>query len=132
VPTDDGYPDICLGRCFYPSSGDSHLYVIASDPAQDSAHIAVVNISSKPGDGDAGYTLDKGDHPGITHQSFIRCDFADLTDTAELESRVAKSTIRLTHRMTGAPLRKVQRALAESPRPTRQLQGLLKAQGFVK
>jgi hypothetical protein len=110
----------------------SHAHVIASDPARDPGHVVVVSLSSKPGDGDAGYTLEFGDHVSISHRTYVRCDFAGLTTVTQLQEHLRKQEITISQCLQKAALQKVQRALGESPRPSRELKAILKEQGFIK
>ncbi|MGI9076717.1 MAG: hypothetical protein ACR2G6_05210 [Gemmatimonadaceae bacterium] len=128
---DDGNPDFCLGRGFYPSK-HNHLTIIASDPAKNQERVLVVNISSQAAAaGDTGHTLTKGDHPGISRTSYIRCDYAEITSVAALQAHVKRCEARLTHCMVGAPLQTVHAALAASRRVSGDAKALLRAQGLI-
>ena len=127
--------DICLGRLFFNAPTrirPRHPHVIASDPAQDPANVVVVNLSTEPCLGDVSYRVEAKEHPAVSEQSYIRCDFAEVTTTAVLKASLAKQEISLSQVVSAATLRKIQRALGESRRPSRDLQGILRQQGFIK
>lgn len=128
-------PVICLGRVFRNAepTDDPHPNIIASNPIADPERIVVVNVSSYPTVGDTqSYTLEKGEHPMISHTSYIRCEDSALLTLGELQERVSRGKILPSRVLSDRSLQKVQRALDESRRARREVQAVIRAQGVVK
>lgn len=128
--------EIRLGRLFFnvpTATLGRHPHIVASDPARDPARVVVVNLSSQPCLGDVSYTVEPGEHPAVSHQSFIRCDFAEVTTLDRLYLRLDRREISASSTLVSDhTLSKVWRALAESRRPPREVQAVLREQGYIK
>lgn len=117
--------DICLGRVFInegTAAWPKHPHIIASDPSEDPDHVVVVNVSTELCPGDVAYTLEPGDHRVITQRSYVRCDKALVSSVEKIKALYQRNAITLHQCVTAGVLKRVQRALGESRRPSRELQ----------
>ncbi len=69
--------------------GGGHYYFVISDPAADSEHIVVVNMTTLRGFSteDASCVLNPGEHPVVQHASWIKYEKAEVVSLRLLNQR---------------------------------------------
>jgi len=70
-----------------------HLYFVISDVTEHSDRVVIVNLTSWDDRADRTCVVDIGDHPFITHKSYINYRKANLTTTRKLDEAEGKKMI---------------------------------------
>lgn len=109
----------------------SHLWFVVSNPT-GAKQVAIVNVSSS----DDGYgdlpMLVASDHPWLTHDSFIRTDFAMLASVPKLQQAIKDPTVAVPKaRATAATLAKLHLALQGSRHTKRNVRQILEEQELI-
>ncbi|WP_282167105.1 hypothetical protein [Shewanella japonica] len=97
----NGYNPVSRGTILIPSGSKDHLHFVCSDPVfyppTQKESVLVVNISSIKDDigYDSSCVLDVGDHPFITHPSFVYYLKADIFGADNIARNVADGTFQV-------------------------------------
>jgi len=119
-----------------PSGPDSkkHLFVIAMDPSKLEGYgnhpmVLMVGASSRK-EGvahDGACELKAGDHPFITHDSFIDYRFARIESASDVERKVQAGTFIVKQACSPELLARIVRGALSSRRINREFRQILKA-----
>jgi hypothetical protein len=128
---------LTLGDCFFTPETETvrrHLWIVASDPFRD-ALVVIVNVSTKPSPGlppdDRTCSVANGEHQAVSRDCFVRCDEAQLVESAKLEQLFRAGKLTTTHAASMNLVRKAQIALGRSRETALEVKEMLRAQGFI-
>lgn len=125
-----------LGDTFLNAAGrgvSPHLWIVLSDPARDPDRVVIANVNTVrdyTSAAEAICRLSPGDHPFIRHASYVNFAEARIVTLTALvgQSRAGKLTPQPP--ADAALVRRIQLALAESPRAKIECYRVLDSQGF--
>jgi hypothetical protein len=116
LPDGTGYPN--------------HLWFVISNPT-GAEKVVIVNIPSD----DEGYgdlpVLARNDHPWMTHDSYIRTDFASLYPVRVLREKLSWGELDAKQPVSTAVLRKIQRGVYDSRHTEREIKLVLHDQELI-
>jgi len=107
-----------------------HLWMVLSDPSR-CERVVLANISSRPCPSGEVLEVRQGDHPFVSHTSYLRFAEARVTDRGSLEKLLAAGHLRLSYDLTPEVLRRIQVAVAASKVAPIEAARILRAQGLV-
>ena len=105
--------------------GVDHLWVIINDPAQHADRALFVNVSTLRDDAETTCLLVKGEHPFITHESYVRYRSAKGADVASLEMLVKAKKLKPHQSASAALLAKLRAGAVASPLMPPEMRALL-------
>lgn len=118
-----------------PARGEvpEHLFVVVSDPSQNSEDVLVANVTSWTGNrsDDSGCKLTSGDHPFVRHDSYICYARAKTVQLEYLEEKISSGVFRPQDRMSGAVLARIQQGVLNSVHAIYEHQSLMRKQGLA-
>ena len=105
------------GDCFrFCDRDEPHLWIVLSDPQQNSAQVLLVNLTTATRTKDGTCILRVGDHPYVRHDSCVNYHDARVATDASLDSLLARDRIRLEDKLDTRVLRKIREGALLSPR----------------
>lgn len=96
------------------TSLDSHLWIVISDPQQNSDQIVIVNLTSFRPDKDQACVLDVGDHPFIQKRTCVNYADAKVQPAASLQKLLDSGKIKSHAKCSSELLAKIRAGVAES------------------
>lgn len=110
----------------------SHLWIVISDPGQDSEHILMVNVTSiKFGrDVDVACVLRIGDHPFIHSDSYIYYEKMKMVNAQNLQELLDTGKLVIQQNVTEDLLIRLRKGLMRSSHSKQKHKDLLSNQGL--
>lgn len=108
----------CGDTVLIPAPGSDltpHLWIIVTEPVQDTHLCVIVNVTTLRNSQDRTVTLSVGDHPFIRHQSSVRYSDGRFADVRRLRADLAAGTAARRDPCTPQLLRLVQDGIIASP-----------------
>lgn len=105
-----------LGQAFVTPQASGvlpHLWFVITDPAHGTC-VVLANVSSRPCPSGEVLELKRGEHPFISHASFLRFAEVRVADVQGLEKLLAAGTLRDSHDLDSDLLRRIQQAVSNS------------------
>jgi hypothetical protein len=106
-----------------------HLWMVLSDPSRGD-RVVLANISSRPCPSGEVLELRQGEHPFVSHTSYLRFAEVRVADRGSLE-KLSTAQLRPSHDLTPDLLRRIQVAVAASKVAPIEAARILRAQGLV-
>jgi len=116
------------GDCFLGGGelhGSDHLWIVINDPAAHGGLALIVNISTKREEAELTCILGKGDHPLISHESYVRYASARNPDVAKLQEALKRGLFRPQPAATPALVAKIRAGANASPMLPKNLRAML-------
>ena len=100
-----------------PTLSIAHLWIIITEPSQDSGTAVIVNVTTRRAHSDATVILKASDHPYVRHESVIMFSDAQIFDTKIIEKEIndRNPNVTIHHCCSNALLKKIQQGLLASP-----------------
>lgn len=112
-------------------SRNRHLYVVLSDPGQDSENVLIVNVTTYGPGKDDSCILNVGDHPFLAHKSCVRYLSARIASAAKIELALAEGLLEERQPVSCDVLARMRRGAARSPYLPHEHRRLLADQGLL-
>jgi len=111
---------------------EPHPSFIISDPTKDRMRVLVVNATTcRNTTFDKSCVLAPGDHPTISHSSYIIYQLAETWPDQELEARYGRGRIDLLDPLVESVLGRILMGAAKSPVLVPRYKDLLRSQGLI-
>jgi hypothetical protein len=107
-----------------------HLWMVLSDPDR-SSRVVIANISSRPCPSGEVFEVHRGEHPFVSHTSYLRFAEVRVTDRDGLEKLLTAGRIRPSHDLSPDLLGRMQKAVAAARVAPIEATRLLRGQGFA-
>ncbi len=122
-----------IGDTFLLAKPDinNHLFVIISDPSQDSDHIVTANFTSWRADKDQGCIVEPREHAFIVHRSCVHYAEDHLISLAQYQRFMASGSIFARDPVDGPLLRRILAGAAVSPFMPMGNRHILVQQGLI-
>lgn len=108
---------VTQGDTFYGGAdihGDDHLWIVINSPPEHGGRALIVNVSTfRPG-AETTCLIEKGEHPFVTHQSYVRYRSARETNMANLVRAVDLGKLRRHAVVSAALLTRIRSGAAAS------------------
>ena len=105
--------------------GSDHLWIVINDPAAHGGAALIVNVSTLRDEAELTCILKKGDHPLISHESYVRYASARNPDVAKLQEAFKRGLFRPQPAATPALVAKIRAGASASPMLPKSLLALL-------
>lgn len=106
--------------------GEDHLWIVINDPAQHDGQVLYVNVTSLTGRfDDLTCVLQRGEHPFIKHDSYVRFDGAKVALVAQLDEAERLRLIARDEKATEELVKKIRQAASVSTRLKEDFRKLL-------
>jgi hypothetical protein len=112
-------------------SVDTHLWVVISDPSQNSSQVLIVSLTTYGPKKEATCILKAGVHPFIKHDTCVAYGLANAPSIAQLEKARVDGHLTPDVPVSAAVLQRIREGAALSPRLKIDFYDLLDAQGLV-
>jgi hypothetical protein len=105
--------------------GDDHLWLVINDPSAHGGVVLIVNVSTLRPNAETTCLVQRGEHPFIQHDSYVRYGSARKAREVDLEKLVRAGRLRPHQIANKALLEKVRAGATASPHLAEELRPLL-------
>lgn len=110
---------------------DEHLWIVISEPQQDSERVVIVSLTSHREDKDQSCVLDVGDHPWIRHKTCVSYRDTKCVAESQLDSLVQRSLLEPREAATDDLLAKLFDGAEQTDEMPNKCRKVLVDQGYI-
>ena len=105
---------ISQGDTLLPGQPPHHLWVVLTDPGDDSSKVVLVNLTSLRPNVDTTVILDRGDHPFVKHKTVINYGDAKFSSIRSINDGCENGIIKIRDPVSTKLLQRIKQGLLES------------------
>ena len=108
-----------------------HLWFVLSDSNINPSRVVIANFTTWDGRGDSACIVEAGEHPFVTHKTYVRYRDARIVSVAKLEELRQQGLLHFRENLSEGLLERVRKGADESQFLKNAIREYLTAQGLI-